>query len=78
MAYFPALVLTGYVNIEGSFLNLMGYQNLNMITVMISTIFHFGFCYFFVYQMDYGFEGIGYASSATAIMESSILISYSR
>jgi Na+-driven multidrug efflux pump len=25
MAYFPALVLTGFVNIEGSFMNLMGF-----------------------------------------------------
>ena len=78
MAYFPALVLTGFVNIEGSFLNLMGYQNLNMITVMISTLFHFGFCYFFVYWLDFGFEGIGYASSATAMLEYFIIISYSR
>ena len=56
----------------------MEYQNLNMVVVMIGSLCHLGFCYLFIYTFDYGLLGIGYASTATTVLEYVILFAYSR
>lgn len=67
-AYLPGLMLMGLIDGQRRFLNMMNQTKAPMAACYISISFHILLSYIFVWKLDYGIQGTGYASTITNLI----------
>jgi len=68
IAYLPGLILSGMIDSQRRFLNMLGYTKIPMICQTMGQVFHVLLCYIFVWKLEMSITGIGIASSITNLI----------
>ena len=64
-AYMPGMILMAFIDGQRKFLNMMNLTKGPMIAILISILFHIYLSWYFVWKLDLGIVGTGYASTIT-------------